>query len=1152
MKNILLIPVTLLLLLSPLTSGSDARTLGVGVYDNEPMVFLDEDGKPRGFYIDLLEHVASAEGWELSYVPGKRSECLGGLLGGAVDILPGVGLEAENGGYYLTQVTVLSDWGQVYSGRAAAIETMGDLSERSLAVARDDCLYARFRETAAELGINCHFVEVDGYDDAVRMVGEGVVDACLVPRLYAGRGLQDALKQATFPGPSVALHFGVSKTAGETVAGALDARIAAMMEDRGSAYYKAQNLWFGHLSVGKGPDWSRLTLVLAAVSLVAMLASAILYRTQLNKRTLELKGEVSGRKRVEEALRKSEEKFHSLYDKMNEGMCLHEMIFDEAGHAVDYIVLDINPSYESILGLGRDDVIGKRASELFDTEEPPFLAAYADVAVTERHTTFDSYFPPARRYFRVSAFSPQSGKVAAVFSDVTESKEEMDELKTSEDKYRILFENAPDAMYMNDLSGVLVDGNQAAERLLGYKKQELIGENVLKAGLIPIEQTLKAANNISLCAQGKPTGPDEFTLIRKDGTSVETEISTHPVKIDGQTLALGIARDVTERKQAEESLRESEERLHAVYDSMGEAVIISDLNGNIQQVNRATVGMLDYASKDELTGSHAYLCIAESDRQRASEDMVRALKVNERIREEYEFLKRGGAAVTCAVDIDLLRDKHGNTVGFVTVARDVTERKEEDRAIRDDMSKYKSLLEGLDEAVFRVSLPVGKYDYVSPSVKRVFGYTSEDFLKNPLLMRKLIHEDYARYFNEMWKDVIQGHIKPSYEYKIVDRDDRERYILQKNRRVLNEAGKVMAIEGIWKDITEQKQVYDSMGEDEELYRTAFEASSTALQLYDGNRRLVRANNACLDLFGVGDFKDLAGLNLLADESTPEEAGAGLEVGKSVRWETTLDFGALLERGSFESRRSGTTDVEIVVSPVGAGDGSACGYVAEIRGVTRHKPLEIQVRRSGQQDSSAKLTGAMGQDFSNILAAIMGRSEHLSGDLPAHAVEQKEGAREPAGNGRLKEGSRKILLVEGDETARSMACRILSERGYDVHAVGCARGARETFEQQKYEFGLLLCDTDLPDGNGLDLAEELRSGSPNLKILLTTGCEHGQRQSAGPRGRDFALLEKPYALYDLLTAIKNTVSRPARHSDSVLATNSAAHRHIPVHARTQPR
>lgn len=1119
MKSVLIFPVTLLLLLSLLISGSDARTVKVGVYENEPMVFLDGEGNAQGFYVDLLEHIASAEGWEISYVPGKRSECLAWLVEGKIDILPGIGREPLAGEYALTRVTVLSDWGQVYYEQGSHIGTLADASQ-TIAVARGDHMYDRFRASTQKLGLDWHFVEVDGYGDAARMAGEGVVDACLVPRLYAGRGLAPGLVRSALVGLPVDLRFGVSNAAGAAWQGVLDMHIAEMREDRGSEYYRAQNAWFGGFSVGRLSYWSYLAHALGVTLLIALVAGSILHRRQVTSKTRRLREEVNDRTRAEEALRQSEERFHALYNKMNEGVCLHEMIFDEAGYAVDYVILDVNPSYEAIFGEERDEIVGKRGSELFDTNEIPFMEAYAGVAATERHTAFDAYFPPARRHFRVSAFSPQPGQVAVILSDVTESKEEMDELKTSEGKYRILFENAPDAIYLNDLSGIIVDGNKAAEELLGYKRQELIGKNVLKAGLIPLEQTLKAANNISLCAQGKSTGPDEFTLIHKDGTHLQVEISTHPVEVDGQTLALGIARDISERREAEEALRESEERLRAVYESMGNGVIISNLNGNIQQVNRSALAMLGYVSKEEMIGSHSYLCIAEDDRLRASEDMMRALKVNERIVDEYRFLKMGGGTVLCQVDVDLLKGKDGSTVGFVMLVRDVTERKEKEQELLEEMKKYKSLLEGLDEAVFRVGLPIGKYGYVSPSVKRVFGYTSEEFLQNPLLMRKLIHPDHSRYFNEMWKDLIQGHIQPSYEYLIIDRDGNEKWVLQINRRVFNEVGKVLAIEGIWRDITEQKQVDDTLRENEEQFRNMFKAASTALEFYDASRNLVYANNACLDLLGVSDIEDLRKLNLITGPNTPDEAGAKINGGKPARWETTLDFAALRGKGLLYGRREGSVNLEIVVSPVDMSDGSPGWYLAEVRDVSRHEMLESRMQESSCLESAPGIRQVPGED-KNMEVKL----DSSPGEVPADR-EQKTREKGPTGVARLQGAGEKVLMVEDDEIVRTMAARVLRDRGYEVSAVASAGEARDAFQEQNGEFDLIFCDIVLSDASGLDLAEGLRSANPDLKVLLTSGYTERQSQVAGLGNRDFPLLEKPYALFDLLTAIREALSQPS--------------------------
>lgn len=126
-----------------------------------------------------------------------------------------------------------------------------------------------------------------------------------------------------------------------------------------------------------------------------------------------------------------------------------------------------------------------------------------------------------------------------------------EELRYSEEKLKILFEFAPDAYYLNDLKGSFVDGNKAAEELTGYTREELIGKSFLKLKLLPPTQIPKAATLLAKNVLGKPTGPDEFVLSRKNGTKVPVAIRTFPVKIHDRNLVLAIARDISEQKQAD-------------------------------------------------------------------------------------------------------------------------------------------------------------------------------------------------------------------------------------------------------------------------------------------------------------------------------------------------------------------------------------------------------------------------------------------------------------------------------------------------------------------------------------------------------------------------------------------------------------------------
>lgn len=151
--------------------------------------------------------------------------------------------------------------------------------------------------------------------------------------------------------------------------------------------------------------------------------------------------------------------------------------------------------------------------------------------------------------------------ISCIGQDITD-REIMEEEKTvSEERLKILFEYAPYAYYITDLKGTFVDGNRAAELLVGYPRKDLVGKNFLETGLLSPDDVPKAISLLARHVEGTPTGPEEFSINRKDGSQVVVEIRNHPVRISGQSLVLGSAHDVTGRHSAEESLRRMNAKL---------------------------------------------------------------------------------------------------------------------------------------------------------------------------------------------------------------------------------------------------------------------------------------------------------------------------------------------------------------------------------------------------------------------------------------------------------------------------------------------------------------------------------------------------------------------------------------------------------------
>ncbi len=188
-------------------------------------------------------------------------------------------------------------------------------------------------------------------------------------------------------------------------------------------------------------------------------------------------------------------------------------------------------------------------------------------------------------------------------ADVTELKRTREQLANSQERLHVLFEHAPDAYYLSDLMGTFLEGNKAAEELVGYPREQLIGKNFLKMDLLPRKQLPRAAGYLAKNAIGHPVGPVEFCLHRGDGARVHIEVRTYPVRIEGHNVILGIARNISDRKKAEDALRESEEKFKVIFEEAHEGIGYLDEVGRVLDVNKKALEILQ-RTKEETVGKH--------------------------------------------------------------------------------------------------------------------------------------------------------------------------------------------------------------------------------------------------------------------------------------------------------------------------------------------------------------------------------------------------------------------------------------------------------------------------------------------------------------------------------------------------------------------
>jgi len=247
------------------------------------------------------------------------------------------------------------------------------------------------------------------------------------------------------------------------------------------------------------------------------------------------------------------------------------------------------------------------------------------------------------------------------------------ELRESEEKFQMLFEHAPDGYYLSDLKGTFVDGNAAAEQITGYNRQELICSNFLRLKLLSPGDSLRAASLLARNVLGRSTGPDEFTLTRRDGTLVPVEIRTHPVRIGNRRLVLGIARDISARRRVEVALQESEGRFRDLIEHAHDLIQSVDPDGRLQYVNEAWLRTLGYRRSeiDRLT----LIDILHPDSHSHCIQLFRSVlsgKAADHV--QAEFVSKSGKRIAVEGNVSC-RFKDGEPISTRGIFRDVTERK---------------------------------------------------------------------------------------------------------------------------------------------------------------------------------------------------------------------------------------------------------------------------------------------------------------------------------------------------------------------------------------------------------------------------------------------------------------------------------------------
>ena len=201
---------------------------------------------------------------------------------------------------------------------------------------------------------------------------------------------------------------------------------------------------------------------------------------------------------------------------MTEGVVLHDIVYDETGKAVDYIITDVNPTFSSITGLTKEIAIGKKASKLYGTGKPPYLDVYARVAASGNPESFETYFTPMEKHFSISVFSPGKGKFATVFQDITERKRTEIILQESEQRLNLAQEISHLGSWELDITNNKLSWSDEVYRIFGLKPQEFAATYQAFLEMIhPDDRVAVDYAYSSSLREGKDNYEIEHRIIRK-------------------------------------------------------------------------------------------------------------------------------------------------------------------------------------------------------------------------------------------------------------------------------------------------------------------------------------------------------------------------------------------------------------------------------------------------------------------------------------------------------------------------------------------------------------------------------------------------------------------------------------------------------------
>ncbi len=507
-------------------------------------------------------------------------------------------------------------------------------------------------------------------------------------------------------------------------------------------------------------------------------------------------------------LRESEAHYRFLFEQNPVQMLIYEL--------GSLNLLAVNDAFVDHYGYDKSEISRMRLQDLYPEAEKESITELTKKIIGRAYAGEWHHIKKDGTIITIEVFShgiQYEGRTAriAVLYDITERKKAEELTKESMLKFRTLFATNPEAIFITDSETLKIyDCNEAACIMNGYTYKELVGQsiNILHTEEITkIVEKPEGRHQFEEYLQTNRSVTTESVHKRKDGSYFSIETTMCLLKLGSRTYVMGIDRDITERKQAEAALKQSESKYRYIVNTANEGIWTFDKNLVTTFANARMAEILGYENNEVLIGRQLIDFIFEED---LTDHFNQMEKRRKGIPDNFErrFRCKNGQAVWTLVSGTAIFDENNNFNGTLGLVTDITERKKSEEALRKSEQRYKLLLESITDYTYSVHIknekPVSTVH--SYGCTKVTGYTPEEYLSIPKLWLNMVHPDDKELVEHYADPLCQGIEIPPLEHRVIHKNGsiiwvRNTYVLKHD-----EFGKVIGYDGLISDITERKIV----------------------------------------------------------------------------------------------------------------------------------------------------------------------------------------------------------------------------------------------------------------------------------------------------------------------------------------------------------